>query len=124
MPNTSTENEVAVSAFKAIAARYGKYLSMNPSVTRFSEKMVSRQGVDVYVKFMDNTAFTSNFNRGASGRLANCAICGFTAPQIANKYDQEMYINRQHANKSTVVHEMLHFLTHPALRELRRPSVS
>jgi hypothetical protein len=114
MSNTATENELAVSAFKAIVARYGKHLNINPSVKSFSEKMMSRQGVEVYIKFMDNTSFINNFSRSKSAtRLANCAICGFTVPQIANKYDREMYINRQYANASTVVHEMLHFLTHP-----------
>jgi hypothetical protein len=114
MPNTATDNALAQSAFKAIYARYGKHLNMNPSVKSFCQTMVLGQSIEVYVKFMDNTAFTSNFTAlGASNRASNCAVCGFTSPKLGNKYDREMYINRQHANASTVVHEMLHFFTHP-----------
>lgn len=123
--NTDQENLLAVSAFKTIAAKYGKYLQMNPSVTKFSTTMITAQGIDNYVKFMDNSTFMFNYNMSGSKRLrADCSVCGFTAPKLADKYDREMYINRQFANASTVVHEMLHFLTHPLFWDLMTPAVT
>lgn len=114
MGNTIQENQLAVSAFKQISAKYAAYFNMNPSVKGFAEAMVSGQNVEVFVKFKDNKPFMSNLSIGGSKKQgSNCAVCGFTAPVTGNKYNREMYINRQFANASTVVHEMLHFLTHP-----------
>jgi hypothetical protein len=114
MANTPLENSLAQSAFRAICANYGKHLNMSPSVQGFSQAMMLGKGIELYVKFMDNKPFLSNFGMCAKGnRLSNCTVCGFTSPTLGNKYEREMYINRDYANSSTVVHEMLHFLTHP-----------
>jgi len=114
MGNTLQENQLAVSAFKEISKKYAAFFSMNPSVTSFCQTMIMGQNVGIYVKFMDNSSFMSNFSAVGTQKLkSSCALCGFTSPKLGNKYDREMYINRQYANSSTVVHEMLHFLTHP-----------
>ena len=114
MANTTQEDQLAISAFKQISKRYASSFNMNPSVTSFCQTMMTGKNVGIYVKFMDNGPFTSNYNMSGSKKQGSkCAICGFTSPKMGNKYDREMYVNRQYANASTVVHEMLHFLTHP-----------
>ncbi|HEY1987087.1 MAG TPA: hypothetical protein VGG85_16855 [Terracidiphilus sp.] len=114
MANTAQEDLLAISAFKEISRKYAASFSMNPSVTGFSQAMLMGKNIGIYVKFMDNASFMNNYSMGGSQKQGSkCAICGFTSPKTGNKYDREMFVNRQYANSSTVVHEMLHFLTHP-----------
>jgi hypothetical protein len=114
MPNTSQEDQLAVSAFRVVARKYAAYFNMNPSVESFCQSMMSGQGIGNYVKFMDHVPFMANYNITGAKKIGSaCAVCGFTTPKAGNKYDREMYVNRNFANASTLVHEMLHFLTHP-----------
>ena len=121
MANSKEENLLAQVSYKSIAGRYASYFHMNPSVTKFSQALFLGVGIENYVKFMDSNAFMANFGRSSLG--SNCAICGFTAPKVTDKYDREMYINRTFANPSTVVHEMLHFLTHPLFWGYVEPTI-
>jgi hypothetical protein len=116
MPNKPEENQLAMRAFKLIEARYGKYFDGNASIINFSGAV--RHGTDKvegYVKFRDHEVFINNFSYDPEKRDpgAGCVICGFTTRSRAgNQFDREIYINRLYANGGTVVHEMLHFLTH------------
>jgi hypothetical protein len=113
MPNTATDNELAITAYKAIASKYAAHFHMNPSVGGLTKALMYRTGVENYVKFMDHDAFMTNLSLNGPKKAANCMICGFTAPVLGKRFEREMYINRRYANASTVIHEMLHFLTHP-----------
>lgn len=125
MPNTPQEDQLAVTAFREISRRYADQFNMNSSVKGFCQSMITGTNVGIYVKFMDQQPFMTNFNIGGSQKLGSaCAVCGFTAPKTGNKYDREMYINRQHANASTVIHEMLHFLTHPQFWMYMSPQIT
>jgi hypothetical protein len=125
MANTDQENLLAISAFKQISARYIGFFTMNKSVTNFCQTMVTGQNIELYVKFKDHVPFMTNFQLGGGQPQGSaCAVCGFTSPKPNNKYDKEMYINRQFANASTVIHEMLHFLTHPQFWMYVSPNIT
>ncbi len=120
MSNSEQENQLAVSAFNAIFGKYRDAISKNPSqdVTEFINAMQKRTDVMTYVKFYDHEQFLGIFNSSrlflGQGRIEfkGCVLAGFTGRRVATKTEREIYINRQHANPGTVVHEMLHFLTH------------
>jgi len=119
MPNNPEENKLAIKAFELIEAKYGEYLHKNPSIINFSKAMKNPKTVEAYVKFRDSDVFMRNCLR-LPKLDAGCRINGFTCPRSENPYDREIFINRESAIEATVVHEMLHFLTHPRFMYLHR----
>lgn len=112
MPNTTEENQLAQTSFRLIAAKYTKYF-MNTSVQGFAQAMLMGSNVEAYVKFRDQAAFLMNFNASGGTKTANCRTLGFTSYRAGSTTEREIFINRTLANSTTIVHEMLHFLTHP-----------
>lgn len=121
MANTPQENENVILAWDAITKRYGKWIKETPSIKNLKKAL--RQGkkgaVDQWVKFQDNAPFMRNYN--IFGELQGkptpvfktCVACGFTSPRATKLDEFEIFINRDHGTLGTIVHELLHFVTHP-----------
>lgn len=126
MANTAEENALAQTAFRAIARRYTEHFHMNPSVTGFVKAMLAGgPGVGNYVKFTDGDVFDKIRAMSDRGKAtATCAVAGFTSYVVGNRYEREIYVNRRYANSSTIIHEMLHFLTHPQFWMYVRPATT
>jgi len=113
MPNENTDEEVrrAKNAVALIATKYQSYLMGNKELLRLMG-MPSSGKLNTVINFMNAAPFAIENMRGNSTRnrpRAGCATAGFTRVL----YDGSViYINRQHVTPATIIHELLHFLTH------------
>lgn len=107
MANTQQERQQFRTALLLIANRYQVWLSGNPNLMIL---LGAPQGkFDQMVKFMDNQPFMNNL-RVSQKPLIGCTVNGFTDSLTD---PPTIYINRDHARPSTLIHELLHYLTHP-----------
>ncbi len=118
MPNTDAERLRFKAALTLIANRYQTWISGTQQVGAILGASVSE--FDRMVKFMDEGPFLTNLH--VSGRpKTNCTYLGFT--DYLSK-PPTIYINRAKAPASTLVHELLHFLTHPTFSKLAPPDLN
>ena len=68
---------------------------------------------DIMVKFMDNAPFMQNLMLSHLPQTG-CTVNGF-ADSLTNP--PTIYINRSHASPSTLIHELLHLLTHQTFNQ-------
>jgi hypothetical protein len=114
MPNSELENTRVQEAVKLIVKRYAKHLPTSGYHGEMMLAAMSRTGIDLWVKFMDDGPFKVNFSTcGQKPVRGSCVVCGFTGPKLGMGHQREIYINRTYANPTTVIHEFLHFFTHP-----------
>lgn len=69
---------------------------------------------DVMVKFMDEASFITNYSLSNGTPPVGCQINGFFSRAIK---PFEIYINRTRATPSTLIHELLHLLTHESFNK-------
>jgi hypothetical protein len=107
MANTPEERQRFRQALALIADKYRDRIAGN---TNLLALLGADSGqFDQMVKFMDNDPFMTNLQLTGKPPIG-CTVNGFTdyltdPPTI--------FVNRTHASASTLIHELLHFLTHP-----------
>lgn len=111
MPNDPLERQKFRTALKLIADKYQPWIYGNPNLLTLLGS--SQEVFDQRVKFMDHGTFMTNLMLTTKPKIG-CTTLGFTdyltdPPTI--------FINRTHAKPSTLIHELLHFLTHPNFRD-------
>ncbi|MBC7900531.1 MAG: hypothetical protein H7070_10825 [Saprospiraceae bacterium] len=107
MANTPTERQQLKTALTLIANKYADWMTGNQGLMAL---LGAREGdFDVMVKFMDEVPFISNYSLGQGAPPVGCQINGFFSKAIK---PFEIYINRTRASPSTLIHELLHLLTH------------
>lgn len=126
MPNSPAENELIRNAFRVAAFKYADWFPQDDFRSRFIFACLSKSGdVPFFVKFQDDPVFTMTRATTQSAKLpGNCRVCGFTAPVLMKPGEWEIYINRLHANHTTVVHELFHFFTHQNFMDRVPPNLN
>jgi hypothetical protein len=115
MANTTEENALVQRALLLVRMRYGEYLPTSTFFVDFYNTAQSRKPVDRFVQFMSPAAFASAFYVAGLKRKSGCTICAFTAPKKGASGEWEICVSRTLANPTTIVHELLHFFTHPTV---------
>lgn len=110
MSNTPLERSIFRSAVNMLRSRYGFWIT-SPNNTYLNDLQDAK--LDVLVSFMNHREFMTN--RLLSGKPeSGCTVLGFCDYLYATP---KIYINRTHAKSTTVVHELLHFVTHDNFRK-------
>ena len=107
MANNPGERQQLKNALTLIANKYADWMKENQSL--LSLLGASEGHFDVMVKFMDEPSFISNYSLGQGAPPVGCHINGFFSTAIK---PFEIYINRTRASPSTLIHELMHLLTH------------
>ncbi len=112
MPNTPADRHKLKLALHLIANKYGNWIGGN-------ERMLALIGCtdikfDVLVKFLDEAQFMPNYQLTNGALAVGCYVNGFFSTALVKPF--ELYINRTRASDSTLVHELLHLLTHETFR--------
>ncbi len=114
--NTQGERMLVHHAVRLICSinKYYQYLPAGGFYDTFMNKAMGVKEIDLYVKFMDDQPFRTNLSfTGSSNTNRNCRTTAFTSPKFGGSPgEKEIYINRDAANPSTIVHELFHFFTH------------
>jgi len=101
------EKQQIQQALHLISIKYSEYIAHNPSVQTLMTSY------NVLVKFMATGPFMMNLR--LSGQApSGCTVNGFTDYLT---HPPTIYINRGTATPATLVHELLHYLTHANFRE-------
>jgi hypothetical protein len=111
MPNQPHENEMVRQALGQVGAVYSDQLIGNTFFAAVSG--CPRDHIFNYVKFLDDRAFRTNLE--LTDRIpVNCLVSGSTdrhGTRFAVKHSV-VYINRSVATSGTLIHELLHALSH------------
>jgi hypothetical protein len=125
--NTDNETRIASNAFKEIATKYKQYLDFRSLLVKnLSIAILSndKSNIEQYIQFLDQREFEENYDRLTRARKAGqaCANNSFTTkrrPVITGRTldlvggGRAIWISRSAPSLyPTVVHEMLHFLSH------------
>ena len=111
MPNTTQEDAMVYQALNQLATVYGDHLNGNAFL--LSVLGAPRDQLFNFVSFMDDGPFRTNLM--LTGKVpVNCQVNGSTDRQ-GTRYALRhavVYINRTFATPGTVLHELLHALSH------------
>jgi hypothetical protein len=96
-------------ALHLITIKYDQYIKNSDNL----KLLMGARYFHSVVKFQDSTLFMKSFQYTGKAR-SGCTVNGFTDRLVA---PPTIYINRATATPATLVHELLHFLTHSNFRE-------
>ncbi|MCB1777386.1 MAG: hypothetical protein KDI50_08115 [Candidatus Competibacteraceae bacterium] len=106
--NTPAERQKVRLAMLMIERKYKPWIQ-NHSNYRFLYTM-NDQEFDSCIVFLDPAPFSQRlFLETGASHITGCVVAGFVSRRLT---PHKMYINRTQASSSTVIHELLHFLTH------------
>jgi hypothetical protein len=113
MPNTNTDAEVlqAKNAVALIAKKYQTYLFGNTNLLRLLG-MPSSGKLNTVINFMNDVPFKiaqKNPGLRKDRQDGACLVTGFTAFETGAPV---IYLNRTLMTPATIIHELLHLLTH------------
>jgi hypothetical protein len=109
--NEATENQIVKNAVNLIFVKYSECVKSNSGVLDLLTK------TDTVVKFMDEEPFLKNLMLSEKPKVG-CKVNGFTDYLTGTPI---IFINRGSCTPATVIHELLHFLSHKNFNEAFAP---
>lgn len=109
--NEVTENQIVKNAVNLIFVKYSDCVKSNSGVLDLLTK------TDTVVKFMDEEPFLKNLMLSEKPKVG-CKVNGFTDYLTGTSI---IFINRGSCTPATVIHELLHFLSHKNFNETFAP---
>lgn len=113
MGNTTDETAIVKNALALIAVKYSDQVKSNRNLVDLLVKP------NVVVHFMDQNVFETNLALSTKPKVG-CRVNGFT-DYLSGK--PIVYMNRASCTPATVIHELLHFLSHPDFNKAFKPEI-
>jgi hypothetical protein len=111
--NTTPETAIIKNALTLITVKYVDHVKSNPNLPALMTNP------NVVVNFKDQTVFETNLALTSKPKVG-CRVNGFTDYMHGKPI---VYINRASYTPATVIHELLHFLSHPDFNKGFKPEV-
>ena len=125
MPNTSMDRLRFKTALAAIVEKYGDWISDNRHLKNLLA--ATDQKFDQIIFFESPPDFAVQLMRTGFQRNEGCSVAAMTLSRRDDdalpEYQRKIYFDRSMVTEHTIVHEIFHFLTHPAFGRELRPKV-